>query len=311
MNSKNITILVVILILLFGACTPDETEVIVIPPRDRAEQEIVDRDSLLGYLETHYYNKSFFSDPTANYSKGDIIIIDTPTDEEGNVYELLIDNVVTHQSSFLAQDYDYYVLDVNPELFDGDGGPKPNFTDNISINYTGFMQDDDVFDSTVNAVTLDMINLIPGWRDVLQDFKTAENEPVINDDGTISYDNYGLGVMFLPSGLAYYNSPPFGIPVYSNLIFKFELYASTTNDHDSDLVFTHLEDRNENENITDDDTDGDGVPDFLDFDDDGDGVGTRFEDIDNDGDPTNDDTNENGIPNYLDPESTESNQIDS
>lgn len=48
------------------------------------------------------------------------------------------------------------------------------------------------------------------------------------------------------------------------------------------------------------DTDGDNIPDYMDFDDDGDNVPTLQEDIDGDGDPTNDDTDGDGIPNYLD-----------
>ncbi len=52
---------------------------------------------------------------------------------------------------------------------------------------------------------------------------------------------------------------------------------------------------------TNDDTDNDGVPDYLDPDDDGDGVPTQDEDVDGDGDPTNDDTDNDGVPNYLDP----------
>ena len=315
MKSKYITLLIVVLVATFGACTPDETEITVIPARDRAEQQLEDSDTLIEYLQTHYYNKSFFSDSSADYSKDDIIILELPQDDAGNYLplpdpddnELLITDVVVHEASFLSQDYEYYVLDLNP----GIGGPTPNFTDDVSIAYTGFLEDGDIFDSNVNPTTLDLINVIPGWRDVLQDFKTAENGPIINEDGTISYNNYGLGVMFLPSGLAYFNSPPFGIPVYSNLIFKFELYASEANDHDNDGVFTHLEDTNGNENITDDDTDGDEIPDFLDADDDGDGVFTLFEDLDGDGDPTNDDSDGDGIPNYLDEDSTESNQTDS
>ena len=65
---------------------------------------------------------------------------------------------------------------------------------------------------------------------------------------------------------------------------------------------------NENEDITDDDTDGDEIPNFFDPDDDGDGVLTINEDLDNDGDPTNDDSDGDGIPNYLDEDSTESNE---
>ena len=50
------------------------------------------------------------------------------------------------------------------------------------------------------------------------------------------------------------------------------------------------------------DTDGDGIPNYLDPDDDGDGIDTIDEDIDGDKDPTNDDTDGDGISNYLDPD---------
>jgi cysteine-rich repeat protein/Cys-rich repeat protein len=50
------------------------------------------------------------------------------------------------------------------------------------------------------------------------------------------------------------------------------------------------------------DTDKDGVIDLLDGDDDGDGVGTAKEDVNGVGGPMDDDSNQNGIPNYLDPE---------
>lgn len=53
------------------------------------------------------------------------------------------------------------------------------------------------------------------------------------------------------------------------------------------------------------DTDGDGVPNYLDIDDDGDNVRTSTEIKTGDGDPTAEgylDTDEDGIPNYLDPD---------
>ena len=47
------------------------------------------------------------------------------------------------------------------------------------------------------------------------------------------------------------------------------------------------------------DTDGDGVYDHVDTDDDGDGLLTILEDLNGNGDPTDDDTDRDGIPNYL------------
>jgi len=137
--------------------------------------------------------------------------------------------------------------------------------------------DETVFDSTVNPAVLDLVNLIQGWRNVLMEFNTAEPNYVINPDGTVQYNNYGFGAMFLPSGLAYFASSPTGIPLYSNLIFKFELYQSSPNDHDGDGIFSHLEDLNNNQNVYDDDTDGDNIPNFLDTNDDNDTLLTKNE----------------------------------
>ena len=51
-----------------------------------------------------------------------------------------------------------------------------------------------------------------------------------------------------------------------------------------------------------DDTDNDGIPDYLDIDDDNDGVPTIEEDADNNNDPTTDDCDNDNLPDYLDPE---------
>ncbi|MFD2551170.1 DUF6252 family protein [Bizionia sediminis] len=71
-------------------------------------------------------------------------------------------------------------------------------------------------------------------------------------------------------------------------------------DDDGDSLDTINEDVNANGTVLDDDTDGDGVPNYLDNDDDGDGILTIDEDANADGDVTNDDTDGDGIPDYLD-----------
>jgi gliding motility-associated-like protein len=53
------------------------------------------------------------------------------------------------------------------------------------------------------------------------------------------------------------------------------------------------------------DTDGDGESDYRDIDDDGDGKITSDEDVNKDGDYTNDDIDGNGIPDYLEPNGSE------
>jgi Secretion system C-terminal sorting domain len=75
------------------------------------------------------------------------------------------------------------------------------------------------------------------------------------------------------------------------------------NDDDGDLVLTNVEyvfaKTNQNSVNSILDTDNDSIPNYLDNDDDGDGVLTFREDYDGDGNPGNDDTNANGTPDYL------------
>lgn len=72
---------------------------------------------------------------------------------------------------------------------------------------------------------------------------------------------------------------------------------------DNDGIPAILEDINGNGDLTDDDTDGDGIPNYLDADDDGDNILTKDENPDpnGDGSPADAlDTDGDGIPNYLD-----------
>jgi len=279
MKFKNYTWLCLILVLAFWGCHKNNNDVITVPERDRAEQQLVDKDSLLGYLSTHYYNASTFVTP-GNYRTSDLVISELPKDENGNYLDLpdpdnnalLIDDVEIKTTTYLDVEYEYYILRLNQGA-----GNTTNITDDISVNYSGNLMDETVFDSTVNPAVLDLVNLIQGWRNVLMEFNTAEPNYVINPDGTVQYNNYGFGAMFLPSGLAYFASSPTGIPLYSNLIFKFELYQSSPNDHDGDGIFSHLEDLNNNQNVYDDDTDGDNIPNFLDTNDDNDTLLTKNE----------------------------------
>ena len=74
------------------------------------------------------------------------------------------------------------------------------------------------------------------------------------------------------------------------------------NDDDGDLVLTSVEYVFTNKNVSAlIDTDNDGKPNYLDKDDDGDGVLTFMEDYNGDGNPANDDTNNNGVVDYIDP----------
>lgn len=284
-------------------CSPDDPDFVPVPPRDRTEQQITDNDSLLGYFETHYYNYAELQSIT-DISINDIVISELPKDENGNYLplpdpdnnRLLMGNVEAKNTTLQDVDYVYYILKLNQ----GGGEAIPNFTDGVRIAFSGNLQNGTVFDSTANPTDLDLTNLIAGWNRVLPQFNVASSF-AINGDGTVSFSDYGVGVMFIPSGLAFFDRPPFGVPIYSNLIFKFELYQTEVLDHDNDGIPSFMEDLNGDFFLLNDDTDGNNIPNYLDADDDGDGVPTRDEIIINpDGTIDFPDSNGNGMPDYLD-----------
>ncbi len=78
---------------------------------------------------------------------------------------------------------------------------------------------------------------------------------------------------------------------------------TTLLEDDNDGIPAEFEDINQNGNLEDDDTDGDGLPNYIEFDDDGDTVPTTAEKVnytENDGVSLAQDTDGDGIPDYLD-----------
>jgi len=275
MKIGKITFYILCAIVVFVSCNKDDnnTDVIVVEARDRAEQQVIDKDSLIGYLETHYYNSSDFVG-NLNPSINDLIIAELAEGETSPPVDhtLLIDVIEVKNTVYLEVDYEYYILRLNQ----GGGIDMPHFSDEVRVIYSGNLLDEVVFDSSVNPVDFDLTGLVSGWSRVFPEFNVAESylEP---GDGTVSFLNAGVGVMFLPSGLAYFSTPPLGISAYSNLIFKFELYQTEINDHDLDGVPSYLEDIDGDLNLGNDDTDGNTVQNFIDADDDGDGILTKDE----------------------------------
>lgn len=276
MKLKTYALTTLCLFVLLTSCKKDDDggDDIFFEERDRTEQQIADLDSLTKYLSTHYFNRATFETP-GNYTIADIVISELPKDDNGDYLplpdpdnnQLLSEAVETKTTKYLDTDYEYYILTLNKG-----GGEYPHFSDMVRVKYDGFLLNGNFFDDSVTPVEFDLMNLIPGWREVFPNFRTAESY-IENLDGTVTYDNYGLGVMFLPSGLAYYvNSPSAKIPAYSNLVYTFELLQSEIMDHDGDGIPSYLEDLNGDEDLYNDDTDGNSLPDFLDNDDDGDGV---------------------------------------
>ena len=316
MKLKLYILLIAVLLIGYSCGDDDDDGLVEVPEADRTEQQVIDNDSLVNFLQTHYIDESLLMN-NSEVSFNDIEITELPDDGElpnPDDNTLLIDLVEVLTTTYFDAEYQYYILKINQ----GGAENSPNFSDKVRVSYEGTLMDDTVFDSSVTPVDFDLTSTIAGWGRVLPEFNNAEGF-TINSDGTVTYNNPGIGVMFLPSGLGYFSAAAGTVPVYSNLIFKFKVFQSEVNDHDFDNVPSHLEDINGDYDLTNDNSDDDTFADFVDSDDDNDGTLTIDEDLEpdsdltvdrdgdgdptndiGDGDPTNDDTDGDGIPNYLD-----------
>ncbi len=162
---------------------------------------------------------------------------------------------------------------------------RPTGLDSAYVSYKGLTLYRKQFDASPNPVWFKLDEVITGWGAMLPNFKTGTyNVPTGNNP--VTYSNFGAGVIFLPSALAYYNASVGSVGAYSPMIFTFKLCALRYRDQDRDGVLTKDErDFASNTNPltqwslhpADYDSDGDGYPNYLDGDDDGDHTLTKVE----------------------------------
>ena len=293
------------MVLLVWSCSNDDDGPEAIPERDRGEEALAAQEEIEAFLQTHFYNYEEFQDPAPDFDY--VIRVDSLVGENADKIPL-IDQVSFKMVPDRREPdvmYKLYYLSV----IEG-SGDQVQFPDITTLAFEGRLVDGlDMFDSSDIPLQLDLTQTINGFQDGLVEFKTADGF-TDNPDGSITFDNFGVGAVFIPSGLGYFSQPPppdisaIFIPVYAQLMFTFRVYATEEGDQDRDGVPSVLEDLNGNGIEEDDDTDGDGVFNAFDGDDDNDGRPTIDEiEIGTDGTITFPDVDGDGTPDYLDEDS--------
>ncbi|MCL5246967.1 hypothetical protein M4I21_14180 [Cellulophaga sp. 20_2_10] len=321
MKFKNVLIFVLLAILVWS-CGSDDNGFTVVPPKALSEIVDQDKDSIVQYLETHFYNYEEFANPPADFDYK-IVLGEIEGDNAGKtpLIDMMTAVKTTVRSSEIGLsnnkevEHTYYYLVARQGV-----GDQATAMDSTYVRYEGLLLDNTVFDaSTATPLWFDLATIqapgqgARGFSEGAK-FLKAGGAPIINEDGTFEITDYGVGLVIFPSALGYYNNATGLIAEYSPLIFKIDLMAVNEADHDNDGVPSYLEDLNDNGYLFDDNTDlaseeGSSsistVPDYLDNDDDNDGKLTRDEISDADGNiifpyP---DSNNDGTPDYLDPNS--------
>lgn len=286
-------------IFLLVSCGSDD-DAGTIPIRDRQEVYLEDLAEINEFLNNHYLDESQMQNVPAG---ADFEVVFKEI-EEGNTTRTPLSQLVNSQIVRRdGIDYQLYTLKVR----EGSGPRRPTFADSTLVSYEGTLLDGSLFDSSVNSIWFDLPATIPGFAFGITQFKDAESITP-NGDGTLSFEGSGIGAIFIPSGLGYFERGQTGIPAYSPLIFKIKLRRVKETDHDGDGILSKFEDLNGDNWLRSpdfaDDTDKDRTPNYLDADDDGDGIPTKDENADpnGDGDPSDAlDSDGDGIPDYLDP----------
>ncbi len=310
MNLRNYLGLFAVLLLCTACPNDDDGTPDAIPFRDRGEQSIADDITIREYLETHFYNYEDFETPPADFNYE--IVFDTISGENADKIPL-IDQVVPKTYDRFDTSNTLYILTAREGV-----GSSPTFADSTLVNYRGVNLGGPVFDGSSNPIWFNLPATIDGFANGISEAKAGsglttddDGNIVLNDDGTpVFNDDFGVGAIFIPSGLGYFAEPPNSdIGIYSSLVFTFSLYESKVTDHDGDGIISLNEDVDGNGFLFDDidNTDDDSLSNFRDADDDNDGVTTRLETqrendvfiglIDTDGDGTpdhldNDDDND-------------------
>jgi len=313
------TISIFALVTLSIISCKDEDEFPDLPPaNDTTVQYATDIDSIRKYLKTHYMTLD--GDLNASFTKigtgGTQIPIWDQTNFPLDSIEVSNDSRLTNRTNGRVTDEQKYTLYYI--LLNEGGGQNPITIDSSFVTYAGWNLSKNTIEidraSTPVWTSFPVTNtFISGFRQILPIMKTAESIAE-NPDGSVNYVNAGKCIVFIPSGLAYYNSSrgP-NLPSYSNLIFQIELKTLVAIDHDKDRILSKYELYGTETDYFKQDSDGDFIPDFLDIDDDGDGFLTRNEfkimgtvpqqyyDFTTIPDCANDVTNPNRIKRFLDP----------
>ena len=129
----------------------------------------------------------------------ELVYINYKTENKLEIETYLTDNNLTAQETDSGL---YYIID------DAGTGAQPTETDNVTITYSGYFTDDEIFDESSNNISFDLQNVIAGFKEGLTYFKEGGN-----------------GTLLLPAHLGYGNYSTSGIPGGSVLIFDVNLVS--------------------------------------------------------------------------------------
>ena len=306
----NRIVCIFLLLVVAWSCKKDDDDgTIAVPKQTLAETATENDAEIKEYLQTHFYNYEEFENPAADFDfkiRFDTIAADNASKialiNQVETQLLMVESSTFQRTVEEQVQHTLYYLVVNEG-----SAESPTIGDDAILTYQGGLIDGSFFDASTVPVNFNLSSVVRGFGNAVEKFKGGQG-PMENGDGTVSFEDYGIGAVFMPSGLGYFDDPLnlTTLANYSPLIFTFDLLTfEVDTDTDEDGIASILEDLDGDGNLNNDDTDGDGFPNHRDADDDGDGISTLDEISDDDGNILSPypDTDGDGIPDYLDSDS--------
>ena len=245
----------IVLLISLTSCKKEEE---IEPPRDVAEQASEEEIKLEEFLSSHFYNYEQFESSDIPVEISIDSIAGSNQDKIALINQVVKQFVKVKTSSGDLIDHPIYTL-----IAKEGSGQSPSRADSTYVSYKGILLNKNQFDRSFEPIWFDLTSVVRGFREGLGAFKSGDF--TVDQNNIVTFSNYGQGIIFMPSGLGYYNQNSGAIPEYSPLIFIINLYLVKKTDHDGDGILSGLEYDNDGDGLPDD-TDEDGLADYLDQD---------------------------------------------
>lgn len=212
----------------------------VVPPRLLSEVALENDATIKDFLDNHFYNYEEFANPGPNFNYR--IVIDTIAGNNSDKTPLS-QQVLTEVVKVSSTDLNLPSEETDIEhtlyyLIAREGiGNQATAKDSVYLNYRGKRLDGTVFDSRLGSPTwfdlpgtlsetVQVPPAVTGFRNGVAKFK-AGGEIIDKGDGTFEVAGSGIGLIIMPSGLAYFQNSTVG-QAYAPLLFEVNLLVAKT-----------------------------------------------------------------------------------
>jgi hypothetical protein len=159
---RNIIYFLLTIVLFYSCSKTDDEEVESIPLEPISTQYVIENDSIIEFMKTHFYNYDDFNGLSSN-STVELIIDTISGDNSGKTP--LFDQVTTMSIDITDENDDvvphnmYYII--NREGI----GESPTVADSVFVSYKGLTLGNKIFDSRKNPLWLDNTTVVRGFKE--------------------------------------------------------------------------------------------------------------------------------------------------